>query len=188
MKKTTRIFGSLGLAVLLLGLLLVLGSLTGQESASAHIVRPAASAPIFYKQRGKVIIVSLSRQRLSAYQNGRRVFSTAVMTGRDALPTPLGTYHVFAKLSPTTFHSPFPRNSSYWYPPTHISYALEWKPGYFLHDSWWHTVYGAGTNARHYDPVYGWQDGSHGCVSMSLGSAAWLYKWAPVGTTVKIIP
>jgi lipoprotein-anchoring transpeptidase ErfK/SrfK len=121
------------------------------------------------------------------FQNGVEVYNAAVMTGRPALPTPTGTYHVFAKLSPTTFYSPWPPGSPYWYPPTHINYALKWRAGgYFLHDSWWHTVYGPGTNRWHYDPVYGWQWGSHGCVAMPLKVAAWLYNWAPIGTTVQI--
>jgi lipoprotein-anchoring transpeptidase ErfK/SrfK len=139
--------------------------------------------------QGKVIVVSLSRQWLDAYQNGREVFQAAVMTGRPALPTPTGTYHVLLKLHPTTFTSSWPYGSPYWYPPTFIDYALEWRAGgYFLHDSWWHSVYGPGTNGWHYDPKFGWQWGTHGCVAMPLSAAAWLYNWAPVGTLVQIKP
>lgn len=134
---------------------------------------------------GKVIVVDLSQQWLYAYQNGQQVFNAAVLTGRPSLPTPVGTYHVFAKLHPTTFYSPWPYGSPYWYPPTYINYALEFRAGgFFLHDSSWHSVYGPGTNGWHYDPVYGWQWGSHGCVSMPYSAAAWLYNWAPIGTTV----
>ena len=144
------------------------------------------SAP---SSQGKVIVVSLSRQWLYAYQNGTQVFNAAVMTGRPGLETPTGTFHVFAKLSPTTFYSPWAYGSPNWYPPTYINYALEFlSGGYFLHDSWWHSVYGPGTNGWHYDPVDGWQWGSHGCVAMPLSAAAWLYGWAPIGTTVQINP
>ncbi len=137
--------------------------------------------------RGKVIVVSLSHQWLHAYQDGREVYNAAIMSGRPALATPTGTYHVFAKLSPTTFYSPFPPGSPYWYAPTHINYALEWKVGgFFLHDSYWHSVYGPGTNKSHYDPVDGFQEGSHGCVSMPFSAAVWLYHWAPIGTTVQV--
>lgn len=135
----------------------------------------------------KSIDVNLTQQRLVAYQDGHQMYSTLVMTGRPGLQTPIGTYHVFARLSPTTFYSPWPQGSPNWYPPTHINYALEWKAGgYFLHDSWWHSRYGPGTNGWHYDPTYGWQFGSHGCVSMPVAAAAWLYNWAPIGTTVTI--
>ncbi len=139
--------------------------------------------------QGKVIVISLSRQWMYVYQNGALVYNAAVMTGRPSLATPTGTYHVFAKLSPTTFYSPWPPGSPYYYPPTHINYALEWKVGgFFLHDSWWHSVYGPGTNGWHYDPVYGWQWGTHGCVAMPISAAAWLYNWAPIGTTVQVNP
>ena len=189
MTNTTRTYCYLGLSIMFLSLLLSMSSFTMRDNASAHRAQATVSSTAVYRyRRGKVIVVSLSQQSLNAYQNGRLVFSTAVLTGQPALPTPLGTYHVFLKRSPITFHSPFPRKSRFWYPPTHINYALEWKAGgYFLHDSWWHTVYGAGTDGKHYDPVYGWQEGSHGCVSMPLSAAAWIYKWAPIGTTVKII-
>lgn len=137
--------------------------------------------------QGKEIIVSLSHQWLWAYDNGKVVFNAAVMTGRPALPTPTGTYHVFLKLHPTTFTSPWPPGSPYWYAPTFINYALEWRAGgFFLHDSWWHSVYGPGTNGWHFDPKFGWQWGTHGCVAMPFSTAQWLYYWAPIGTTVVI--
>lgn len=154
----------------------------------AQTARPALVIDMSHKRHGrKIIVVSLSRQQLFAYQSGQRIFSTAVTTGRAGLGTPAGTYTIFAKFSPTTFYSPFPRNSADWYPPTHINYALEWRSGYFLHDSWWRTVYGPGTTSWHIDPVYGWQPGSHGCISMPVGAAAWLYHWAPIGTVVRIV-
>ena len=136
---------------------------------------------------GKVIVVSVGEQKLYAYESGQVVYSTFVQTGRGSLPTPLGIFHIFAKLSPTTFTSPWPKGSPNWYPPTYINYALEFKPeGFFLHDATWHSVFGPGTNGWHHDPQFGWQDGSHGCVSMPLGAAAWLYGWAPIGTEVDI--
>jgi hypothetical protein len=175
----------LSLLAMLAALLLFLNPMATQ-SASASSVNRGNLSP---SAQGKEIVVSLSQQEMYAFQNGAQVYSAAVMTGRPALPTPTGTYHVFAKLSPTTFYSPWPQGSPYWYAPTHINYALEWgEGGHFLHDSWWHSVYGPGTNGWHKDPVDGWQWGTHGCVAMPLKVAAWLYKWAPIGTTVQINP
>ncbi|HLI69775.1 MAG TPA: L,D-transpeptidase [Ktedonobacteraceae bacterium] len=137
---------------------------------------------------GKVILVSLSQQWMYIYKNGQELLDTPVTTGRPQLPTPTGVYHIFRKLSPATFYSPWPKSSPYWYPPTRVQYALEWRwGGYFIHDAWWHTVYGPGTNGWHYDPTYGWEWGSHGCISVPLDVAAWLYNWAPDGTTVWIM-
>ncbi len=138
---------------------------------------------------GKEIIVSLSHQWMWAYQNGVEVYNSPVMTGRPDLATPTGTYHVFLKLHPTWFTSPWPQGSPYWYPPTFINYALAWRAGgFFLHDSWWHSVYGPGTNDWHYDQQFGWQWGTHGCIAMSQNAAAWLYYWAPIGTLVQVNP
>lgn len=139
------------------------------------------------RERGKLIVVSISQERLYAYQDGKQVFSTKVVTGRSTLPTPIGTFHVFAKLHNITFYSPWPKSSPYWYMPSHINYALEFlRGGYFLHDSWWHTVYGPGTSGWHNDPVYGWQWGTHGCVAMTDSAASWLYNWTPIGIKVQI--
>ncbi len=180
---------SLGALALLLEMCILLIMLFApQGKLYAQVARPLTPARAAQEvYAGKVIVVSLSQQWLYAYEDGNQVFDTAVMTGRPSLPTPTGTYRIYAKRSPTTFTSPFPRGSVNWYPPTHINYALEWKPGFFLHDSYWHTAYGPGTNGWHKDPTYGWQWGSHGCVSMALDSAAWLYKWAPIGTIVRIV-
>lgn len=202
MQQTIRTLYSTGLNALLLAMLLHWNPLVLQAHAQAvrtqaqrtralstrEVVQAEHSVVLTGSLRyGKVIIVSLSQQHLYAFENGTEVFDAPVLTGQPALPTPLGTYHIFRKVSPTTFRSSFPRHSRFWYPPTHINYALEFRGGgYYLHDSWWHTVYGAGTEYRHYDPSYGWQTGSHGCVSMPLDAAQWLYSWAPIGTTVRI--
>jgi lipoprotein-anchoring transpeptidase ErfK/SrfK len=137
--------------------------------------------------RGREVVISISLQWMFVYDKGERIYDAPVTTGQPALSTPTGIYHILAKLSPTTFYSPWPPGSPYWYPATHINYALEWKEGgFFLHDSWWRTLYGPGTNVYHYDPADGWVSGTHGCVTMPLNAAIWLYKWAQIGTTVRI--
>jgi len=167
----------------------IYGGLIVQSSNPGTGGQPIPTPQPAPSPQGKEIVVSLSHQWMWAYQGGKLVYNSAVMTGRPALATPTGTYHVFLKLHPTYFYSPWPPGSPYWYPPTFINYALEWRAGgFFLHDSWWHTVYGPGTNGWHYDPKYGWQWGTHGCVAMPLSAAAWLYNWAPIGTTVQINP
>ena len=198
MQKIIRKSYSPGLIIMLLALLVSWNPLSFHAHASAQGVRTVQAHAIAHVAQGivltgnlrygKVIIVDLAQQQLYAYENGEEIFETPVLTGQTALPTPVGTFHIFRKVSPTTFYSPFSRHSRFWYPPTHINYALEFKGGgYFLHDSWWHTVYGAGTEYRHYDSRYGWQTGSHGCVSMPLDAAQWLYQWAPIGTVVRIM-
>lgn len=138
--------------------------------------------------KGKLILVSISKQWMYAYQDGKLVYNTAATTAQPGLVTPLGTYHIFIHKHPTTFYSPWPPGSPYYYPPTHINYAMEWKSGgYYIHDSSWRAVYGPGTNVRHYDPISGWITGTHGCVTAPLSAIIWLYNWAPNGTTVQIV-
>ncbi len=136
----------------------------------------------------KSIVVSLSQQRLYAFDNGKEVRTTLVTTGQPGLETPGGTYHVFSKLRATTFYSPVPSGSSSYYAPTYINYALGFREGgYFIHDATWRSDFGPHTNTRHYDHVYGWETGSHGCVNLPLNVMTWLYGWAPIGTTIRIV-
>ena len=139
--------------------------------------------------QGKEILITLSRQWMDVYENGREVYNAPITAAQPGLVTPTGTYHIFLKLHPTTFYSPWSPGSPYYYPPTHINYALGWRVGgYFLHDSWWRTDFGPGTNDWHTDHIYGRETGTHGCVTMPLYAAVWLYNWAPIGTTVQINP
>lgn len=128
------------------------------------------------RQTGKLIVVSLERQSLTAYQDGAVVLTSVVATGMPALPTPAGTFHVMSKSSPYKFVSPWPRGDQYWYPTEWVSYAMLFADdGYFLHDAPWRSVWGPGANLIH---------GSHGCVNVPTATMASLYRWATVGTTV----
>ncbi len=198
MQKKRQFVCFSGLYTLFLGLTLLLsqfalgGQAYAQVASSATMAR-ARTASISKHHAtnlaaGKLILVSLSKEWMYVYQDGQLLDSGPVTTGQPSLPTPTGIYHVFLKESPVVFHSPWPKGSRYYYAPTKVNYGLEWRAGgYFIHDSWWHTVYGPGTNGWHQDPTYGWQWGSHGCISMPLDAVAWLYKWAPIGTTVEVV-
>lgn len=121
-------------------------------------------------------MVSIAEQRLTAYQDGAIVLTTNVATGRPALPTPTGTFHIMSKAAPYKFVSPWPRGDQYWYPTEWVSYAMLFADdGYFLHDAPWRTVYGPGANVSH---------GTHGCVNVPTAAMATLYRSATAGTTV----
>lgn len=135
----------------------------------------------------KRIVVSLSQQKLWAYDGDRVVKTSLVTTGNRALPTPRGTYAIMAKFHPFTFHSPWPRSSQFYYPPSKVSYALLFRDGgYFLHDAPWRSAFGPGTNAALGTPGSNFT-GTHGCVNTPPDVAAWLYDWAPDGTVVQVI-
>ena len=128
--------------------------------------------------QGKVIVVSLATQSLTAYENDKVVATTVVVTGRPALTMLTGTFHIKAKYTPYQFISPWPKSSPYWYASAWVKYAMLYEDGgYFIHDAPWRTVYGPGANLT---------NGTHGCVNVPLSTMSFLYKWASVGTTVVV--
>lgn len=137
----------------------------------------------------KVVVVSLYEQAMRVYQDGQLVNAFLVTTGRPDKPSPPGTWWVEGKKSPTVFKADVPKTSPYWYPDTPINYAMQYhSDGYFLHDSWWRSDYGPGTNFPHQDssgdPFSA--QGSHGCVNLSKDNAAWLYNFVQLYTTVLV--
>lgn len=136
----------------------------------------------------RVIIISLTQQRLWAYQNGRALMTSLVTTGNvNCCATPPGLYTILASYHPFTFRSPFKPGQYYYYPPSPVKYALLFQDrGFYIHDAPWRSTYGPGTNTV--PGVPGSIDtGSHGCVNTPLGMATFLYNWAPVGTPVKVL-
>ena len=192
-------------------------------TAPAPTVAPTATptpkplppgVPAAPSTKGRVILVSLERQQLYAYDAGEFVFTIMVETGRPELPTPTGVYTIYYKdcsdlrwqsnKAPTTTHnaycgehngdrhqvvfsSPWPEGSPNWYAPTHINYALLFRDGgFYLHDAWWHEKFGPGGNVPHQLANGEWETGSHGCVGMPTAAAEKLYRWAAIGTVVYI--
>jgi lipoprotein-anchoring transpeptidase ErfK/SrfK len=148
-----------------------------QSLASAIYLKQ--QVPVTYNAGvGKVIVISLSRQVLTAYQDGNAILTTFVATGRPQLPTPPGVYHIFARYSPYKMISPWGYGSPYWYPPSWTNFAMEFiGGGYFIHDAPWRSWYGPGAN------LY---NGTHGCVNVSYSPMVTLWNWAPIGTTVVV--
>jgi hypothetical protein len=137
----------------------------------------------------KVVVISLAEQAMRVYQNGTLVNAFLVTTGRPERPSPPGTWWVEGKKSPTVFKATVPQTSPYWYPDTPINYAMQYhSDGYFLHDSWWRSDYGPGTNFPHQDSSGDSFSsfGSHGCVNIAKDNAAWLYNFVAVYTKVLI--
>ena len=150
-----------------------------QKQALASAIFTKQMSPVSYNAGvGKLIVISLSRQVLTAYQDGAAVMTTFVATGRPQLPTPPGVYRVFHKYSPYKFISPWPYGSPYWYPSAWTSFAMEFiAGGYFIHDAPWRSWYGPGSN------LY---NGTHGCVNVPYSPMSFLWNWTPMGTTVVV--
>ncbi len=114
---------------------------------------------------GRWIDVSLSRQRLTAYQGQTPVFTTLVSSGLPGTPTVVGTFAIRTKLFSQAMSGP-----GYYLP--NVPYVMYFYAGYAIHGTYWHNNFG--------HPM------SHGCVNVSTPDAAWLFGWASIGTPVVV--
>lgn len=161
----------------------VTGYMSGAWLANSGLAGAALAAHF-----ARVVVVSLARQQLEAYQNGRLILVTAITTGQPALATPTGLTSVMAKRSPFTFISPWPPGSPFWYAPSPVHEAILFRSGgYYLHDAPWRPYYGFGTSVLHRDPDGIWRTGSHGCVNLPLWAELRLYAWITLGTSVQVV-
>lgn len=136
---------------------------------------------------GQLILINLTQQWLWAYQDGTLVTAMPITSGQPYLWTPQGIYHVQYKVRDTTFYSPWPPGSPWYYSPEHVNYALFFRDkGYFIHDAPWRHAFGPGTDTPHTNPDGTWETGSHGCVNMPPAAGQWLYNWANPGATIVI--
>ena len=122
---------------------------------------------------GKAIEVNLSSQSLLACQDGQVVFSTPITSGATGagFPTITGQFAIYAKE-----RSRYLNGAQYGYNyNVYVDYWMPFTGGYGLHDADWRSAFGGA------DYYYG---GSHVCVNMPKGAAAYLFGWAPVGTPV----
>ncbi len=120
------------------------------------------------------IEVSLRQQHLWAWQDGQVVFNAPITSGASGagFGTVTGTFAIYAKE-----RNRYLNGAQYGYNyNVFVDYWMPFYAGYGLHDAdRWRSSYGGS------DFYY---NGSHGCVNMSAGSAAFIYGWAPVGTPV----
>ncbi len=143
---------------------------------------------VYGSNAGQVLVVSLIEQTLRYYNNGKLVRTFYIVSGQYLKPSPPGFWHIFLREHPTQFKSSEPPGSAFWYPPTPIQYAMEYREGgYFFHDAWWRDNFGPADNFPHYDSqgtdsFNG--NGSHGCINMNPNDIAWLYTQIPVGAAV----
>jgi lipoprotein-anchoring transpeptidase ErfK/SrfK len=119
----------------------------------------------------KLLVLSLSRQRIYAYKGIESVFNCRTCTGKKSTPTKTGVFSVFKKIP--GWH--------YWKATKRVPYS------------------GKMYNAVYFDPpgkaFHGVDDinmrfnpSSHGCARMFCRDADILYPWATIGTMVYVIP
>ncbi len=113
------------------------------------------------------IDVSLSEQRLRAYEDGEVVRTTLVSTGLPETPTPPGQFRIWIKLRYDDMSGPG-------YHLENVPYVMYYYRGYGLHGTYWHDNFG--------------QPMSAGCVNLPTEEAAWVYDFVDVGTLVNVRP
>lgn len=141
----------------------------GQELTipAAGIYEPgAADAPPAPTNRGKSILVSVSDQRIYAYEDGELVRSHIVSTGLPETPTVLGDYSVYVKYVADDMSGP-----DYFLP--QVPWTMYFYQGYAIHGTYWHNSFGR--------PM------SRGCVNLPPDEAEWFFNFAQVGTPVRVI-
>lgn len=120
----------------------------------------------------KWIDVSLSEQKLRAYEGGRVVQEFLISSGKWA-PTPKGDFRIWYKTRSQVMKGGSKELGTYYYLPN-VPHNMFFYKGYAVHGAYWHNNFG--------------QPMSHGCVNSPLAEVAELFEWTgpvlPPGTNV----
>lgn len=129
----------------------------------------------------KLLLVNITSQHMWACDGTATVKESAVTTGITTNPngvddnTPVGTWHILAKQTNVRIRGSDANGS--W--DEHVDYWMPFiRNEYGFHDAAWQT-FPFGDEKYH-------TDGSRGCVHLPIDMMAWVYNWAPVGTTVVV--
>ena len=137
--------------------------------APAPTVAPAPANPDPKNPAGDLIEISIAKQRLTAWRDGRVVYRFVISTGRAGYETPPGHYKILEK-----YENRWSRKWSVWMP-----FAMRWYQGYFIHQ----LPHKDGSSYNIGASKLGKPD-SHGCVRVDVGDAETLFRWTKVGTPV----
>jgi hypothetical protein len=143
------------------------------DESDAPPARPV-STPCTRNAHGQLVFVSLRRQHLWMCAAHRVVHDTAITSGMlgQYTETPTGSY----RIQGLNRNSVLTLNTGATYP---VKYWIPFDaPLFGFHDSPWQRFpYGSDRYKTR---------GSHGCVHMPLPAIRFLYRWADIGTRVRI--
>ncbi len=106
------------------------------------------------------IDVDLGEQVLVLYEKDRPVYATLVSSGRT-IPTPMGTYPVWAKVSAITMKNQPYEDKGYFVNKVPWSTFFQWHNA--IHGAYWHDRFGVSK--------------SHGCVNVAPLDARHVFEW-----------
>lgn len=119
----------------------------------------------------KLIVADVNSKRMFMYQNGQLINTFLVSAGKPSTPTPIGEFHIWAKMTNQTMTGPG-------YVQPNVPYINYFDhSGDAIHGVYWRPA-----------SVFGSVNTSHGCVGVPVATAEYIYNWAPIGTTVITTP
>jgi hypothetical protein len=123
-----------------------------------------------FARREKWIDVDLSSQTLVAWNDQVEDARLTISSGKPGFRTPTGVFEISGKFPARRTVATV--NGEHWDIPG-VPWIMVFRSGgYYVHGVYWHNDFGS--------PV------SHGCVTLSVPDAEWLYDWTPSGTPVWI--
>lgn len=118
------------------------------------------------------IDINLYDQTLTVYENRQLVFATLIVSGGEPFYTRPGLFQVYEKHETETMSGSFEADRSDYYYLENVPWTMYFDKARALHGAYWRAWFGYA--------------GTHGCVNLSIGDSAWLFKWANVGEWVHV--
>ncbi len=154
------------------GVLLAIGRLGGKKPSLITV--PAERAIDGRPQFAKYVTVSVSEQRLRAFEYGKLVKTFLVATGMKKYPSPIGDFSVLDKPFKVNYKWNYGSGNPDNYDLGWVTWNLRFAPHTYIHYAPWRKVFGV--------------RGSHGCVNVNKTDAEWIYGWGQVGMPVTVQP
>ena len=146
--------------------------LTDNPSVSVDLpVQYTAAKTIEAQAYDKWFVADVTNKRMYAYEGTNLVKSFLISAGAPATPTVIGNYKIYAKYTSQTLTGLNADGSRYNQPD--VPYVNYFSGGYAIHGNYWRPA-----------SWFGNINSSHGCIGINVDDAAWIYDWAPIGTTV----
>lgn len=141
------------------------------ERRAIRAVYPHTDAPDGV-DNGRWIEVNLYEQTLSVYEDNQLRFATLAATGYEPYYTQPGLFQVYKKVDYETMTGAFATGKTDYYLLEDVPWTMYYDGPRALHGAYWRAMFG--------------YEQSHGCINLSVGDSAWLFKWAAEGDWVYV--
>ncbi len=131
------------------------------DAADLRLIQADELTKISPDVRDKHIEIDLIRQRLTAFEYGKPIFTTPTATGSFEGDTPIGEFRVERK-TPTRHMASNLTGNEFDLPGVPWVCYISWT-GVAFHGTYWHNNYGTPQ--------------SHGCINLTPEASKWVYRW-----------